>query len=85
MPGAIYGEVIPDLEDIVFRMRTGDISGPIKSKFGYHVLRKDGEKARSFAEAKERVLRLLEKQKLDAYLQSMQDKFPMEVVDEQFK
>jgi len=85
MPGAIYGEVIPDLEDIVFRMRTGEVSGPIKSKFGYHVLRKDGEKALSFAEAKERVLRLLEKQKLDAYLQSMQDKFPMEVVDEQFK
>ena len=85
MPGAIYGEVIPDLEDIVFRMRTGEISGPIKSKFGYHVLKKDGEKTLSFEEAKERILRLLEKQKLDHYLQTMQDKFPVEVVDEQFK
>lgn len=85
MPGALYGEIIPDLEDIVFRMRAGELGGPIKSKFGYHVLKKDGEKPVAFEAARERVLRLLEKQKLDRYLQSVQDKFPVEVVDEQFK
>lgn len=85
MQGAVYGEVIPDLEDAVFRMRTGEIVGPIKSKFGYHVLKKDGEKNLAYAQAKDRISRLLEKQKLDRYLQSVQEKFPVEVVDEQFK
>lgn len=85
MQPAIYGEIIPDLEDVVFRMRVGEISGPIKSKFGYHVLRKDGERNLSFEAARERIARLLEKQKLDRYLQSIQEKFPVEVVDEQFK
>ena len=85
MQPALYGEIIPDLEDVVFRMRPGEISGPIKSKFGYHVLKKDGERRVSFEEAKERIEHLLEKQKLDRYLQSIQDKFPVEVVDEQFK
>ena len=85
MEPALYGEIIPDIEDVVFRMRNGEISGPIKSKFGYHVLRKDGEKKLKFEEARERVARLLEKQKLDRYLQSIQEKFPVEVVDEQFK
>lgn len=85
MQPAIYGEIIPDLEDVVFRMRVGEISGPIKSKFGYHVLRKDGEKNVSFEASRERIARLLEKQKLDRYLQSIQEKFPVEVVDEQFK
>lgn len=86
-PPLLYGEVIPELEDIVFRMRTGEIGGPIKSKFGYHVVRKDGEKRLNADsdETRERVTRLLEKQKLDRYLQKIQDKFPVEVVDEQFK
>lgn len=85
MPPAIYGEIIPDLEDVVFRMRVGEVSGPIKSKFGYHILKKDSDKNISFDEARERIMKLLEKQKLDRYLQSVQEKYPVEVVDDQFK
>lgn len=86
-PPMMYGEVIPEIEEVVFRMRVGEIGGPLKSKFGYHVVRKDGEKRLDAAseETRERVERLLEKQKLDRYLQGMQEKFPVEVVDEQFK
>jgi parvulin-like peptidyl-prolyl isomerase len=86
-PPLMYGEVIPEIEEVVFRMRVGEIGGPLKSKFGYHVVRKDGEKRLSAddAETRERVARLIEKQKLDRYLQKVQDKFPVEVVDEQFK
>lgn len=85
MPPAIYGEIIPEMEDVVFHMRVGEISGPIKSKFGYHILKKESEKTVRFEAAEERILRLLEKQKLDKYLQSIQEKFPVEVIDEQFK
>ncbi|MBI4377141.1 MAG: peptidylprolyl isomerase [Elusimicrobia bacterium] len=85
MQAAIYGEIIPELEDIVFRMRLGEISGPIKSKFGYHILKKESERRLSYNEAEERIIRLLEKQKLDRYLQSIQPKYPVEVVDAQFK
>jgi peptidyl-prolyl cis-trans isomerase C len=85
MPATLYGEIIPDLEDIVFRMRPGEVGGPIKTKFGYHVIRKEGEKKLDFDKVKDRIVQLLEKQKLDKYLQSVQEKFPVEVVDEQFK
>ncbi|MFA6003521.1 MAG: peptidylprolyl isomerase [Elusimicrobiota bacterium] len=85
MAPAIYGEIIPELEDIVFRMRIGEIAGPIKSKFGYHVLKKESEHRLDPAEAHDRVARLLEKQKLDRYLRSVQEKYPVEVVDEQFR
>jgi parvulin-like peptidyl-prolyl isomerase len=85
LPTSLYGEVIPELEEVVFRMRTGEIGGPLKSKFGYHVLRKDGEKKVALEDGRARVTRLLEKQKLDAYLQSIQAHFPVEVVDEQFR
>lgn len=85
LASTLYGEIIPDLEDVVFRMRQGEIGGPIKSKFGYHVIKKEGERKVRFEDAKERIQRLLQKQKLDRYLQSIQEKFPVEVVDEQFK
>lgn len=85
MPPAVFGEIIPDLEDVVFRMRVGEISGPLKSKFGYHVLRKDAERTLPLEEARERFGRLIEKQKLDRHLQSMQEKYPVEVVDAQYK
>lgn len=85
LPPSLYGEVIPELEEVVFRMRPGEIGGPLKSKFGYHVLRKEGERRPPAEEAKERVARLLEKQKLDRHLQTVQERFPVEIVDEEFK
>ncbi|MBI3564490.1 MAG: peptidylprolyl isomerase [Elusimicrobia bacterium] len=86
-PPLMYGEVIPELEEVVFRMRVGEIGGPLKSKFGYHVVKKESERRLppNAPETRERVSRLLEKQKLDRYLQQVQEKFPVEVVDEQFK
>ena len=85
MPPAIYGEIIPDLEDIAFRMRLGEVAGPIKSKFGYHVLKKESEHRLDLTVAHDRIAKILEKQKFDKHLQSIQEKFPVEVVDEQFK
>ena len=86
-PPLMYGEVIPDLEEVVFRMRPGEIGGPIKSKFGYHVVRKDGERPldKSSEAVRDSVSDLLKKQKLDRYLQRVEEKYPVEVVDEQFK
>lgn len=83
----LYGEVLPELEEVVFRMRPGEIVGPLKSKFGYHVLRKDAERKMSYDNeaVRERVTRLIERQKLDRYLQKVQEKFPVEVIDEQSK
>jgi peptidyl-prolyl cis-trans isomerase C len=84
MRPAIYGEVVPELE-VVFKMRVGEIGGPIRSKFGYHVLFKESERMIPFAEAKDRIRRLLEREKLDRHLQSLQAKIHVEVIDAQFR
>ncbi len=85
MPSALYGEIIPELQDLIFQMRVGELSGPIKTKFGYHVIRKDSQRKVSFEKDKGRFIQILEKRKLDNYLQSLQKKFPVEIIDEQFK
>lgn len=32
------GSLLPEIEDVAFKMKNGQITGPVKSKFGYHVL-----------------------------------------------
>ena len=86
MRPALYGEIIlPELEDVVFRGKVGELAGPIRSKFGYHVLKKDAETPTKLEDVRERIRLILEKQKLDQYLQTLQPRFPVEVVDAQFK
>ncbi|HVE12888.1 MAG TPA: peptidylprolyl isomerase [Elusimicrobiota bacterium] len=84
MKPMLPGEIIPELEG-VFKMRVGELAGPIRSKLGYHVLLKESERSISLKDASDRIHSLLEKQKLDKHLQSLQGSFPVEVVDAQFK
>ncbi len=81
----LYGEVLPELEDVAFRMKVGEVTGLIRSKFGYHILKKESEHKIPFEAARERIEKLLEKQKLDAQLEKLQGRYPMEVVDAEFK
>ena len=85
LPPLLRGEVLPELEDAAFKMRVGETIGLVQSKFGYHIVRKESERAVPLAEAKDRIRKLLEKQKLDRYLASIQDRYPVEVLDAQFK
>ena len=85
LPPLLRGEVLPELEDAAFKMRVGETIGLVQSKFGYHILKKESERPLPLAEAKDRIRKLLEKQKLDRYLASIQDRYPVEVLDAQFK
>lgn len=84
MRPALMGETLPEL-DVLFKMRVGEVGGPVRSKFGYHILHKDGEDRPAFEAVRGRVLEIVEKQKLDRHLQSVQASIRVEVVDEQFK
>jgi parvulin-like peptidyl-prolyl isomerase len=84
MRPALFGEIIPELE-VVFKMRVGEAGGPIRSKFGYHVVLKEGESNVSLDAVKDRVRNILEKAKLDKHLQSLEGSIPVEVIDAQFK
>ncbi|MFH1619342.1 MAG: peptidylprolyl isomerase [bacterium] len=85
VPPFLYGEFLPELEEAAFKMRTGEVQGVVKSKFGYHVLRKSGERTVRLNENMERYRRLLEKKKLDGYLQNLQSRHKVEVLDDQYR
>lgn len=80
----LFGEVIPELRD-VYKMRVGEVAGPVRSKFGYHVILKESERPAPLEAVKDRIREILEKDRLDQHLQSLQAAYPVEVVDAQFK
>lgn len=60
------GQMVKEFEDAAFNMSVGEISDPVKTQFGYHIIKLDGkneETVRSFEEAKSNIERILRKDK----------------------
>ncbi|MDO6459470.1 SurA N-terminal domain-containing protein [Granulosicoccaceae sp. 1_MG-2023] len=62
------GAMVPEFEEAVFSMAAGDISEPVKSDFGYHIIRLDEikpETGKSFDEVRDEIAALLKQQRAD--------------------
>lgn len=60
------GQMVPEFEKAAYALKVGEISGAVKTDFGYHVIRRDaskGERAMAFAEVKDRLTAALLQQK----------------------
>ncbi len=75
------GRMVPEFEEAAFSLKPGEISAPLKTQFGYHIIKVTERKAGAivpFEEAKATVKRQLlsEKQKsaFDAYVEGLKKK-----------
>lgn len=67
-----HGKMVPSFDEAVFKLTQGQISEPVKSQFGYHIIKLEGIETKSFDEVKaeiEKKLRPLEAQKAMAELE----------------
>jgi len=87
IPPVMRGELIEELDDIIFKMRTGEIGGIVKTKLGYHIVKKLSHSMLDTKNesVKERVRKIIEKKKFDNYILALQDKYRVEVLDENYK
>ncbi|MGD9642034.1 MAG: peptidylprolyl isomerase [Elusimicrobiales bacterium] len=85
LPPVMYGEFMPELEDMAFKMKQGETQGIVKTPMGFHILKKLGQARVEQPEARERVRKILEKKKFDAYLAKFQEKNKVEVLDADYK
>ena len=70
------GSLVPEIEEVAFKMKKGQIEGPVKSKFGYHILyledTKPAEEA-SFDQVKDYIIEQLKYQKQQEQYEKIAD------------
>ena len=65
------GSLMPEFENAVIPLKEGQISGAVKSSFGYHVIKKTGQRtlpARAFEASKEDIRNRLQREKFDQWI-----------------
>ncbi len=55
-----HGQMVPAFEDAAFALKAGEISEPVKTQFGYHIIRCEGKEAKTFAQAKDDIEKKLQ-------------------------
>lgn len=85
------GKMVPAFEQAAFSLKVGEISQPVKTPYGYHIIKvidhKQAKEA-TFAEAKSQIEAILKKQKAkqpDQVLEELRQEDPVQIVWPQYK
>ena len=83
------GELIPEIENVVFALEIGNISDIIKSEYGFHILKvtdKKPEVLKTFEEVKEEIVQTLlstkQKEAFDNLLEELKSQVTIEIKEE---
>ncbi|MBO4707513.1 MAG: peptidylprolyl isomerase [Elusimicrobiaceae bacterium] len=85
MPPFIPGEYLPQIEVPAANSRLMEVQGFITTAQGNHIFMKVSEKRLTYDEAKNRIKMIIENQKLDSYLNSLNKKYNISIVKEETK
>ncbi|MDB4349862.1 peptidylprolyl isomerase [Omnitrophica bacterium] len=75
------GEMLPEFEDACIKLKIGETSGPVKTQFGYHIIKltdKRGPEPMKFDQVKDRIERILLTQKRGRLLEDLVNRLKAE-------
>ncbi len=82
------GQMVPQFEQAAFAVEKGKISEPVKSQFGWHIIKVEDRRQKpppSFDEVKDRIIASMVHQKAQAAAASLREKAKIEYIDAEIK
>ena len=70
------GQMVPTFEQAAFAMQPGDLSEPVKSPFGYHVIKVEAKESKSFDEVRPELERRMRPEQAQKTVDELQKKTP---------
>lgn len=66
-----HGQMVPSFDQAAFSMKDGEVSEPIKTQYGYHVIKVESHKTKSFEEAKPEIEKRMQPEQTAKALEEM--------------
>ena len=82
------GQMVPQFEEAAYRLKKGEVSPPIKSQFGYHLIKLEDrrdKKLPSFDEVKDKIMNSMIQKKAQEVANSLRTAAKIEYVDPEVK
>lgn len=82
------GQMVPQFEEAAFKLKKGDVSHPVQSQFGWHIIRLEDRRQRGvpgFEEVKDRIIAALIHRKAQEIGQQLRSTARLEWVDPKLK
>jgi parvulin-like peptidyl-prolyl isomerase len=68
------GVMVPEFEEAAWSLRPGEISQPVKTEFGYHIIQVDKREVPSFEQAKDALADKLRQEKFEKFYDDLKQK-----------
>ena len=82
------GQMVPQFEEAAFKLKPGEMSQPVQSQFGWHIIKLEDKRQRGappFDSIKERIINSLVHRKAQELTQSLREKAKLEFMDPMLK